>query len=38
MGIQGRWQVTPDNLEPPNKKLKQTETLLDVIQLKVGKF
>lgn len=22
MGIQGRWQVTPDILEPPHKKSK----------------
>ncbi|XP_028176161.1 tRNA-dihydrouridine(20) synthase [NAD(P)+]-like [Ostrinia furnacalis] len=41
MGIQGRWQVTPDNLEPPLKKIKSssgTETSIEldgVNQMKV---
>ncbi|XP_072936780.1 tRNA-dihydrouridine(20) synthase [NAD(P)+]-like [Epargyreus clarus] len=36
MGIQGRWQVTPDELEPPNKKSKIEEINLDgVEQMKV---
>lgn len=35
-GIQGRWQVSPDDLEPPNKKLKVEEINLDgVIKMKV---
>lgn len=39
MGIQGRWQVNPCDLEPPNKKAKTiitTET--DVIEKKVKLF
>lgn len=33
MGIQGRWQVTPSSLEPPNKKIKTDHTILaDVLQ------
>lgn len=42
MGIQGRWQVTPDNLEPPQKKIKtingnENNTVLDgVTQMKVS--
>ncbi|XP_047544761.1 tRNA-dihydrouridine(20) synthase [NAD(P)+]-like isoform X1 [Vanessa atalanta] len=36
MGIQGRWQVHPDELEPPSKKAKIEEiNLEDVIQMKV---
>ncbi|KAM3964688.1 LOW QUALITY PROTEIN: dihydrouridine synthase 2 [Aphomia sociella] len=36
MGIQGRWQVTPDELEPPNKKQKLPELELEgVTQMKV---
>ncbi|XP_049869175.1 tRNA-dihydrouridine(20) synthase [NAD(P)+]-like [Pectinophora gossypiella] len=35
MGIQGRWQVTPDRLEPPNKKIKSAEILDDVTEMKV---
>ncbi|XP_034828139.1 tRNA-dihydrouridine(20) synthase [NAD(P)+]-like isoform X1 [Maniola hyperantus] len=35
-GIQGRWQVSPDELEPPNKKLKVEGINLDgVIKMKV---
>lgn len=35
-GIQGRWQVSPEELEPPNKKLKVEEINLDgVIKMKV---
>lgn len=38
-GIQGRWQVTPDNLEPPHKRSKPSETeLVDVQQMKVSIF
>ncbi|XP_053625320.1 tRNA-dihydrouridine(20) synthase [NAD(P)+]-like isoform X2 [Plodia interpunctella] len=36
MGIQGRWQVSPSNLEPPQKKLKSVDMDLDdVSQMKV---
>ncbi|CAG5021887.1 unnamed protein product [Parnassius apollo] len=36
MGIQGRWQVTPDELEPPYKKQKSTLVCLeDVTQMQV---
>lgn len=36
-GIQGRWQVMPDDLEPPQKKMKSLDTdLTDVIQMKVS--
>ncbi|XP_041978936.1 tRNA-dihydrouridine(20) synthase [NAD(P)+]-like [Aricia agestis] len=36
MGIQGRWQVTPSELEPPNKKIKTNDiNLEDVAQMKV---
>lgn len=36
MGIQGRWQVTPDELEPPQKRMKTLNTdLTDVNQMKV---
>ncbi|XP_014358372.2 tRNA-dihydrouridine(20) synthase [NAD(P)+]-like [Papilio machaon] len=36
MGIQGRWQVTPNELEPPYKKQKSDEVCLDdVTQMKV---
>lgn len=35
-GIQGRWQVNPDDLEPPQKKMKSINTdLTDVNQMKV---
>lgn len=38
-GIQGRWQVTPDDLEPPQKKMKALDTdLTDVIQMKVSDY
>ncbi|CAH0404788.1 unnamed protein product [Chilo suppressalis] len=37
MGIQGRWQVSPDELEPPQKKQKAIDTnLTDIIQMKVS--
>ncbi|CAH0749015.1 unnamed protein product [Diatraea saccharalis] len=37
LGIQGRWQVSPDELEPPQKKQKSIDTdLSDVIQKKVS--
>ncbi|KAH9628787.1 hypothetical protein HF086_004947 [Spodoptera exigua] len=36
-GIQGRWQVTPDDLEPPQKKIKALDIdLTDVIQMKIS--
>lgn len=37
MGIQGRWQVCPKQLEPPQKKAKHynEEDLCDAIQMKV---
>ncbi|CAB3231091.1 unnamed protein product [Arctia plantaginis] len=36
MGIQGRWQVCPHELEPPQKRIKMAETdLVGVIQMKV---
>ncbi|CAH2104683.1 unnamed protein product [Euphydryas editha] len=36
MGIQGRWQVHPDELEPPHKKIKSEDINLDnVIKMKV---
>lgn len=36
MGIQGRWQVHPDELEPPHKKAKTEDIDLDnVIKMKV---
>ncbi|KAJ2953598.1 hypothetical protein O0L34_g1203 [Tuta absoluta] len=35
MGIQGRWQVTPDGLEPPNKKIKSAKVPDDIIEMKV---
>ncbi|OWR51132.1 putative tRNA-dihydrouridine synthase [Danaus plexippus plexippus] len=36
LGIQGRWQVCPDELEPPNKKAKCGDiNLNDVFQMKV---
>lgn len=36
MGIQGRWQVCPHELEPPQKRIKIAETdLVGVIQMKV---
>lgn len=39
MGIKGRWQVTPDELEPPHKKTKLNDTNLEEInQLKVCNF
>lgn len=34
-GIQNRWQITPSNLEPPNKKLKKQIDMTDVIEMKV---
>ncbi|CAH2268818.1 jg8993 [Pararge aegeria aegeria] len=35
-GIQGRWQVCPDELEPPNKRFKVAELNLEgVIKMKV---
>lgn len=38
MGIQGRWQVCPKQLEPPQKKAKHynEEDLCDAIQMKVS--
>lgn len=37
MGIQGRWQVNPDALEPPNKKAKTAITTeSDVLEKKVS--
>ncbi|XP_045511221.1 tRNA-dihydrouridine(20) synthase [NAD(P)+]-like isoform X1 [Colias croceus] len=37
LGINGRWQVNPDELQPPNKKFKTTENekLDDIEQIKV---
>ncbi|XP_063376199.1 tRNA-dihydrouridine(20) synthase [NAD(P)+]-like [Cydia fagiglandana] len=35
MGIQGRWQVTPEDLEPPYKKQKVINDLDGVQQMKV---
>ncbi|XP_022123119.2 tRNA-dihydrouridine(20) synthase [NAD(P)+]-like [Pieris rapae] len=36
LGISGRWQVNPDVLQPPNKKLKlDNDDLKDVEQMKV---
>ncbi|XP_063358527.1 tRNA-dihydrouridine(20) synthase [NAD(P)+]-like isoform X1 [Cydia amplana] len=35
MGIQGRWQVTPEDLEPPHKKQKVIDDLDGVQQMKV---
>ncbi|XP_059048917.1 tRNA-dihydrouridine(20) synthase [NAD(P)+]-like [Achroia grisella] len=36
LGIQGRWQVNPEELEPPNKKIKLPEKELDgITQMKV---
>ncbi|XP_068621245.1 tRNA-dihydrouridine(20) synthase [NAD(P)+]-like isoform X1 [Battus philenor] len=36
MGIQGRWQVTPDSLEPPLKKQKADSVCIDdAIKMKV---
>ncbi|GBP76712.1 tRNA-dihydrouridine(20) synthase-like [Eumeta japonica] len=36
LGIQGRWQVSPANLEPPNKKIKFDNELEDgVMEMKV---
>lgn len=35
MGIQGRWQVSPEDLEPPQKKIKSDICTADVIQKKV---
>lgn len=36
LGIQGRWQVHPDELEPPHKKAKTEVIDLDnVIKMKV---
>ncbi|XP_075992246.1 dihydrouridine synthase 2 [Anticarsia gemmatalis] len=35
-GIQGRWQVSPHDLEPPQKRIKSTDTdIVGVIQMKV---
>ncbi|CAH0603176.1 unnamed protein product [Chrysodeixis includens] len=34
-GIQGRWQVSPEDLEPPQKKAKSDICTADVIQKKV---
>lgn len=38
MGIQGRWQITPDILEPPHKKTKTSDysEVEGIAQLKVG--
>lgn len=38
MGIQGRWQVTPDVLEPPHKKSKAVDhsEVEGIAQMKVG--
>lgn len=38
MGIQGRWQVTPDVLEPPHKKSKVMDDseVEGIAQMKVG--
>ncbi|XP_013185481.1 tRNA-dihydrouridine(20) synthase [NAD(P)+]-like isoform X2 [Amyelois transitella] len=35
MGIQGRWQVSPNELEPPQKKFKSVDNLENVTQMKV---
>ncbi|XP_063358528.1 tRNA-dihydrouridine(20) synthase [NAD(P)+]-like isoform X2 [Cydia amplana] len=36
MGIQGRWQVTPEDLEPPHKKQKVIDDLDGVQQMKLN--
>lgn len=37
LGIHGRWQVTPDSLEPPQKRVKSAEIEMNgVIEMKVS--
>ncbi|CAK1549872.1 unnamed protein product [Leptosia nina] len=35
LGISGRWQVNPDELQPPNKRFKPEDDLTEVEEMKV---